>query len=147
MRAGIEIAFAAANDAGGVNGRKLRLTALDDGYDPARTLSAMTDLVVNRKVFLLQHNGVDDRVIYDRNLFPINAGEAREIRCHFFGNGQNSIGPRVEKLCPERPQAVHPLILAFDHGRHMVVFYNDQIGPSAGKFVCDGTDGIEMRLA
>ena len=51
MKTGIDIAFAAANEAGGVNGRKLRLVALDDGYEPARTLAVMKELGEQRKVF------------------------------------------------------------------------------------------------
>ncbi len=51
MRTGVQTAFAVANEEGGVNGRKLQLVALDDGYDPARTLKVMQDLVENRKVF------------------------------------------------------------------------------------------------
>jgi branched-chain amino acid transport system substrate-binding protein len=56
MKAGIELAFAAANEAGGVEGRKLRLVALDDGYDPARTGPVMKDLVEDRKVFAIVGN-------------------------------------------------------------------------------------------
>src|SRR5256885_12426622 len=45
MKTGIEVAFAAANEKGGVNGRKLHLVAVDDGYEPARTAEAMKQLV------------------------------------------------------------------------------------------------------
>jgi len=51
MRTGVEVAFAAQNAAGGVNGRRLRLVSVDDGYEPARTLVAMKDLVEAKKVF------------------------------------------------------------------------------------------------
>jgi branched-chain amino acid transport system substrate-binding protein len=51
MKAGIDLAFAAANEAGGVNGRKLRLIALDDGYEPERTRAVMKDLADTRNVF------------------------------------------------------------------------------------------------
>lgn len=51
VRSGIEVAFAAQNDAGGVHGRKLRLVALDDGFDPGRTAGAMRELLYGRKVF------------------------------------------------------------------------------------------------
>ncbi|HEY6910139.1 MAG TPA: ABC transporter substrate-binding protein [Myxococcales bacterium] len=51
MKSGIDIAFAAANEAGGVNGRKLKLVALDDGYEPERTKAAMKELAEARKVF------------------------------------------------------------------------------------------------
>lgn len=48
---GLDVAFAAANEAGGVAGRKVRLLALDDAYDPARTATCMKELVEKRKVF------------------------------------------------------------------------------------------------
>ncbi|TMA99357.1 MAG: DUF4388 domain-containing protein, partial [Deltaproteobacteria bacterium] len=51
MKTGIDLAFATANDAGGVNGRKLRLVALDDGYEPDRTRSVMKELAESRNVF------------------------------------------------------------------------------------------------
>ncbi len=56
MRTGIDVAFAAQNDAGGVHGRRLRLVAVDDGYEPARTATAMKDLVEARKVFAVVGN-------------------------------------------------------------------------------------------
>jgi len=51
MKTGIDLAFASANEAGGVNGRKLRLVALDDGYEPERTRTVMKDLADTRNVF------------------------------------------------------------------------------------------------
>jgi ABC-type branched-subunit amino acid transport system substrate-binding protein len=51
MKTGIDLAFAAANEAGGINGRKLRLVALDDGYEPDRTRLMMRDLAEKRNVF------------------------------------------------------------------------------------------------
>jgi ABC-type branched-subunit amino acid transport system substrate-binding protein len=50
MKAGIEIAFAAANEAGGIHGRRLELVALDDGNEPAKSAQAMKDLVEKHKV-------------------------------------------------------------------------------------------------
>jgi branched-chain amino acid transport system substrate-binding protein len=51
MKLGIEVAFAEANARGGVNGRKLRLIAADDGYEPIRTAAAMKDLYETEQVF------------------------------------------------------------------------------------------------
>jgi branched-chain amino acid transport system substrate-binding protein len=51
MKTGIEVAFAAANDSGGVHGRRLRLLALDDGYEPARAIEAMKELTDKHHVF------------------------------------------------------------------------------------------------
>ena len=51
MKTGIDMAFASVNEAGGVHGRKLRLIALDDGYEPERTRNVMRELWESRKVF------------------------------------------------------------------------------------------------
>ena len=51
MKLGIETGFAQVNDAGGVAGRKLRLVALDDGYEGTRALDNMTELLEQRGVF------------------------------------------------------------------------------------------------
>ncbi len=51
LKLGAETAFAMANDAGGVNGKTLRIIADDDGYDPARTPDVARKLVEKDKVF------------------------------------------------------------------------------------------------
>ena len=51
MKLGIDTAFNRVNDAGGVDGRMLRLIAGDDGYEPARTLDAMKQLYDKDQVF------------------------------------------------------------------------------------------------
>jgi branched-chain amino acid transport system substrate-binding protein len=51
MKLGIDAAFNRANEAGGVNGRVLKLFAADDGHDPARTLDAMKQLYDKEQVF------------------------------------------------------------------------------------------------
>jgi len=51
MKTGVEIAFASANEAGGIRGRRLQLVALDDGYEPTRTVSVMKELAEQKKVF------------------------------------------------------------------------------------------------
>ncbi len=56
MRTGLEVAFAVANESGGVHDRKLRLVALDDGYDPERTRAVMKELLDQRKVFAIVGN-------------------------------------------------------------------------------------------
>jgi branched-chain amino acid transport system substrate-binding protein len=48
---GIEVAFSKANDAGGINGRLLKLIAADDGFEPSRTLGVMKTLWDNDQVF------------------------------------------------------------------------------------------------
>ena len=45
MRAGLEAAFAEANRAGGVHGRKLHLDSLDDGYDPTLSVQILRNVL------------------------------------------------------------------------------------------------------
>jgi ABC-type branched-subunit amino acid transport system substrate-binding protein len=51
MKLGIDTAFNKVNDAGGVEGRMLRLIAADDGYEPAKTAETMKQLYEKDKVF------------------------------------------------------------------------------------------------
>ncbi|MEM8554234.1 MAG: ABC transporter substrate-binding protein [Pseudomonadota bacterium] len=45
MRLGIEAAFNEANENGGVHGRRVELTSVDDGYEPDRSLTAVRDII------------------------------------------------------------------------------------------------------
>lgn len=56
MRSGVEAALRAANEAGGVHGRTLRLVSVDDGYDPFRTLPAVRRLVEEERVLAVVGN-------------------------------------------------------------------------------------------
>jgi ABC-type branched-subunit amino acid transport system substrate-binding protein len=51
MKLGIETAFNRANDAGGIDGRMLKLYSADDGYEPTRTPEAMKQLYEKDQVF------------------------------------------------------------------------------------------------
>ena len=51
MKIGIESAFDVANDVGGVNGRQLKLSSADDGYEPTRTGEAMKQLWDTDQIF------------------------------------------------------------------------------------------------
>jgi ABC-type branched-subunit amino acid transport system substrate-binding protein len=51
MKLGIDTAFNRVNDAGGMDGRMLRLIAADDGYEPSRTAEAMKQLYEKDQVF------------------------------------------------------------------------------------------------
>ena len=51
MKLGIDTAFNRINDAGGIEGRMLRLIAADDGYEPTRTTEAMKQLYEKDQVF------------------------------------------------------------------------------------------------
>jgi len=45
--------FEQVNKSGGINGRKLQLTVLDDGYDPEKTVANTRTLIETNKVFAL----------------------------------------------------------------------------------------------
>ena len=51
MKLGIDTAFNRINDAGGVNGRIMRLVAADDSYEPTKTADAMKQLCEREQVF------------------------------------------------------------------------------------------------
>jgi len=78
MKLGIEAAFKAENDDGGVNGRMLRLFAADDGYEPSRTAEAMKQLYDRDQVFgFIGNVGTPTAVV--------GAPFALERRTLFFG--------------------------------------------------------------
>ena len=51
LMVGVETAFDQVNEAGGIYGRRLKLVAEDDGYEPARTTEVMNKLYERDKVF------------------------------------------------------------------------------------------------
>ena len=53
MKAGLNAAFEEANKKGGVQGRKLKLTSVDDGYEPEKSIAATKALIETDKVFAL----------------------------------------------------------------------------------------------
>jgi len=56
MKLGLETAFAAINEAGGVSGRQIKLLALDDGYEGKRALANVQELINDRNVFAIIGN-------------------------------------------------------------------------------------------
>ena len=51
MKLGIDTAFNLVNDAGGINGRQVKLAVADDGYEPTRTADTMKQLYEKQQVF------------------------------------------------------------------------------------------------
>jgi ABC-type branched-subunit amino acid transport system substrate-binding protein len=78
MRAGVDAAFAEVNAAGGSHGRRLRLVALDDGYEPARTAPNMHQLIEQEHVLAVVGNVGTPTAIA---ALPI----ANESKVPFFG--------------------------------------------------------------
>lgn len=53
LKSGAEAYFAEVNAAGGINGRRITLISLDDGYEPARSVAATKTLIEKHKAFVL----------------------------------------------------------------------------------------------
>jgi ABC-type branched-subunit amino acid transport system substrate-binding protein len=53
MKAGAEAYFDAVNKSGGINGRKIKLVSLDDGYEPERAAANTKTLINENKVLAL----------------------------------------------------------------------------------------------
>ncbi len=53
MKAGLELAFAEVNAAGGVHGRRLELISYDDGYEPEKAIANTRRLIERDRVFAL----------------------------------------------------------------------------------------------
>lgn len=56
MRLGVDAALAEVNKAGGIHGRRLELIALDDGYEPARAVPNMRELIDKHRVVTIIGN-------------------------------------------------------------------------------------------
>lgn len=53
MKAGLNAAFEEINKKGGIHGRKLKLTSVDDGYEPEKSIVATKKLIEQDKVFAM----------------------------------------------------------------------------------------------
>jgi len=68
FKTGVEAQFSAVNDAGGVHGRKIRLLAYDDGYEPKNAFTNATKLVKEDGVFCFLGNVGTPTVLAIRDL-------------------------------------------------------------------------------
>jgi ABC-type branched-subunit amino acid transport system substrate-binding protein len=119
VRNGLEMAFAEANEAGGVNGRTVRLIAKDDGYDSVRAADAVRALVEDDRVYAIlsplgtptthvaANEALDRDVLY---LFPLTAVEhplalrSPSLFAVTLGAG-NEIANGVNRMLQIRPGA------------------------------------------
>ncbi|ORU92924.1 MAG: hypothetical protein A6F70_04315 [Cycloclasticus sp. symbiont of Bathymodiolus heckerae] len=56
MKVGLELGFSEVNSSGGINGRKIRLIALDDAYQPLKAAANMRVLIDQEKVLAVLGN-------------------------------------------------------------------------------------------
>src|SRR6266536_3916221 len=88
MKLGIDTAFNRVNDAGGVEGRMLKLIAADDGFEPTRTADAMKQLYEKDQVFgIIGNVGTPTAVVavpyaLERKMLFFGAFTGANVLCH-----------------------------------------------------------------
>lgn len=143
MRTGILAAFAEANRAGGVHGRRLVLVSRDDGYDPGRSIAATRSLIDRDKVFaLIGAVGTPTSAAAE----PIAAGDGVPFIGPFTGaaflrapDATDVINYRASYAEETKQMVAH---LTGDLGiTHIGIFYQDDAYGRAG------LAGVEQALA
>jgi len=121
--AGSKLAIAEINAAGGINGRKLRAIYEDDGYVPARSVSAVKKLIDSDKVFgLTGTTGSSHRVAM---LPPIEEAKIPTI-VH--------MAPNPAVVTPRRPN-VFMIGPDYDYAGYVPIRYMvEKMGKKGGKF-------------
>jgi branched-chain amino acid transport system substrate-binding protein len=128
VRNGIEMAFAEANEAGGINGRTVRLIAEDDSYNSSRAASAVRELVETDNVFaVLSPLGTPTTHVaateaLDRNipyLFPLTAvDQPLELRSPMLFTlsqpAEGEIAQGIDRITEIRPGAEIAILASDD---------------------------------
>ena len=81
----VEVAYTDfINDQGGINGRRIKLLSLDDGYSPPKTLEQTRRLIEEENVaFIYQQLGTPTAMATRRYLNQkTRAATVRRLRCH-----------------------------------------------------------------
>lgn len=121
--AGSKLAIAEINDKGGINGRKLRAIYEDDGYVPARSVSAVKKLIDSDKVFALTGTTGSSHMVA---MLPTIEEAKIPTIVHMAPN------PAVVK--PRRP-TVFMIGPDYDYAGYVPVSYMiEKMGQKSGKF-------------
>jgi len=138
------------NEQGGVNGRKLRLLAEDDGYDPKKAVLAAQKLVNQDKVFIMAgHIGTAQNlaampVQFEKgvvNLFPITAAREmyeplHKLKYSFAATYYDQIRIMLPKLVKEK-----------NVKKVCTIYQDDDFGTEVLKGAQDGLKTMSMELA
>ncbi len=125
FKAGVEAYLNMVNESGGVNGRKIKLIAYDDGYEPDRTVLNTNKLIKEDRVFCLLGNVGTPTVTAIK---PVLAAE----KVPLFGpfTGAESLRNPVSKYILHYRASYNQEVEAFIHGmvdglgyRKIAVFY------------------------
>ena len=136
MQAGLQTAFDEVNAAGGVNGRKLVLTSLDDGYEPARAAANAKALIEQDGVFaLIGTVGTPTTA----QVVPICDASGAPLVGPFTGAAsfRTPFNPRIVNLRASYGQEIERLVALLVDGRDLrkiaCFFQNDLYGQAGLK--------------
>lgn len=142
MRNGVKAYFDSVNERGGVNGRKLELITLDDGYEPARTVPNTKKLIDEHKVFaLIGYVGTPTSVpavpVFTEAKVPFigpftGAESLRAPFNRYIFHVRASYYDETEKIVEQ---------VVSTGGRNIAVFYQDDAYGQAG------LKGVEIAMA
>ncbi len=148
MRLGIEAAFAEANRSGGVHGRRLDLTSLDDSYEPEAAVTNTQQLIETDGVFaLIGEVGTPT----SRSATPVAAAAEVPFIAPFTGaeflrddNWRNIINLRASYY-QETEEIVARLIADQGSDRIAVMFQDDSFGRAGYRGVLQALDKRDME--
>jgi ABC-type branched-subunit amino acid transport system substrate-binding protein len=138
FRTGVETCLNEVNDAGGVHGRKIRLIAYDDGYEPKNAVVNATKLIKEDGVFCFLGNVGTPTALAIRDLL-------REEKVPLFApfTGAESLRKPVDRYLLHYRASYNQETEVFVRGmvdvlglKRIAVFYQDD---GYGKAVLDGT--------
>lgn len=141
MRLGIEAAFHEANEAGGVHGRRIELTSLDDAYEPEAAIANTQSLIGEGVFALIGAVGTPT----SRSATPIAAAAGVPYIAPFTGAGflrdpewENIINLRAS-YAQETEEMVERLTVDLGVERIAILYQDDSYGRS-------GYDGVQQAL-
>ena len=147
MRQTIESYFAQLNKSGGVNGRKLELVALDDGYETERTVANTKILLDEKNAFaLLSYYGSSPTTEAMNKVFgpakvPLvgTISGATSLREPLAGNPNGRYMFNVRASYADETEAIVNQLVSFGLKNIAVFYQNDGFGQS-------GLDGVTAAL-
>lgn len=139
--AGMEAYFKSVNDAGGVNGRNIRLIKKDDEFNPAKSLQAVESLIFDEKVFaIVGHLGTPGIMA------SLETVKEQGIPSVYFGGGAAEFTTAGENFFPVQPNYLYEgklmakyAVEEFKANKVVVIYRNDDVGR-------DGLKGVEEGL-
>ena len=147
--------FRMINEQGGVNGRKINLISLDDGYSPPKTVEQVRRLVEREGVLaLFQNLGTASNMAIQRyvdaqkipNLFVISGdskwadAEAYPYSTSWQPSNQTEARVYARHILETRPQArIAVLYQNDDYGKDALKGFKEELGDQAGLIIAEAS--------